>query len=100
MSARARVAPDEHAGHQPSSRWPGVLALLVIGCLYFLLSDRISVGPRWLVPMLTVALVVPLVVIHRQGASIWTRRLARLATAGMTVAVGISATLIAYDAVL
>jgi hypothetical protein len=100
VSARASSSRDDHVGHQPSPRWPGFLALLVIGCLYLLLSDRISVGPPWLAPLLMLALLIPLIVVHRQGSSMWARRLARLATALMTFAVGASAALIAYDAVL
>src|SRR5204863_8822540 len=80
----------EHAGQQPSPRWPAAVALLVIGCLYLLLSDRISVGPPWLTPTVIVVLLIPINLAHATGSLMWARRLALAVTGAVTVAVGIS----------
>jgi len=45
---------------RPEPRWPASLALLVCAGLYLLLSSRISVGPRWLLPVLVVLPLFPL----------------------------------------
>ena len=100
MSIGASSSRDDHAGHQPSPRWPAILALLAIGCLYLLMSDRVSFGPPWLTLTVIIALLIPLNVAHRRGAPIWARRFALMVTAAVTVAVGVSALLIVYDAVL
>ena len=96
----AHPAPIDHTGHEPSPRWPAIVALLVIGGLYMLMSDRVSLGPPWLTLTVIVALLIPLNVAHQRGAPVWARRFAIMVTGAVTVAVGASALLIAYDAVL
>jgi uncharacterized membrane protein len=44
----------------PEPRWPASLALLVCAGLYLLLPTRLSVGPRWLLPILVVLPLIPL----------------------------------------
>jgi len=67
----------------PSSRreprWPASLAVLVTLGLYLVLPETLTVGPRWLLPALTLALLLPLtlVVPHRHGDELpWQRFLA------------------------
>lgn len=53
------ISPDErHWRHAP--RWEALLAIVVIGGGYALLPEGLSIGPRWLLGVLTVALLVPL----------------------------------------
>lgn len=58
-------------------RWPATLALVACVLLYVALSNRVVVGPRWLIPGLIVALVLPLSFRpHRRAdESPWVRRL-------------------------
>jgi hypothetical protein len=48
-------------------RWPAAVALLSIGGLYYVLPSPLTVGPDWLVLVLTAALTVPAALFHRQG---------------------------------
>jgi uncharacterized membrane protein len=47
-------------GTDPEPRWPASLAVLATLILYVTLPDRLIPGPRWLVPALEMALLVPL----------------------------------------
>src|SRR5581483_7120107 len=60
--------PPRHA-----PRWPAVLALLGIGAIYLLVSDRLSLGPSWLVLAVVVVWLVPLRVTRRRGLHYWAR---------------------------
>ena len=49
-------------------RWPALLALLAVGCLYSALPSSLLVGgPRWLLVVLVVALLVPTIISQRSG---------------------------------
>ncbi|NNN09385.1 MAG: DUF1345 domain-containing protein [Acidimicrobiaceae bacterium] len=41
-------------------RWPASLALLACVALYFVLPDRLVIGPRWLIPVLILLVLIPL----------------------------------------
>ncbi|MGA7834895.1 MAG: hypothetical protein WCA31_06755 [Acidimicrobiales bacterium] len=58
-------------------RWPASLALVVCAGLYVPLSNRLVVGPRWLLPALVVLPLIPLSLRwrHAEGAK-WARYLA------------------------
>jgi len=58
----APPAPDSAWGHRAPGepRWPASLAVLAILLLYWLLPERLTVGPTWIVPALALALLVPL----------------------------------------
>ena len=45
------------------ARWPASIAVIVAMTLYVTLSDHFTVGPRWVVPALEIALLVPLFVV-------------------------------------
>src|SRR5712691_4926897 len=52
---------------QPEPRWQALLALLAVGGTAFALPRWLSVGPRWLLPVLILILVVPTVFAHSTG---------------------------------
>ena len=82
-------------GDQPTRgvfpRWPAAVALLVIGALYAVLSEGLTLGPRAFLLGLVAVLLVPLMSAHLRGS----HRLARWFGLGMvgivTVAVVVSA---------
>lgn len=47
-------------GHGREPRWPASVAVLVALVLYEVLPGKLIIGPRWLIPALEIALVVPL----------------------------------------
>ena len=51
----------------PEPRWPAIVAVLAVGGLYTALPASLSVGPRWLFPVMVAILLVPTVVAHRRG---------------------------------
>jgi uncharacterized membrane protein len=53
---------------QSESRWPARIAVLVAIALYITLPQRLTYGPRWVVPALEGALLIPLALMspHRQ----------------------------------
>jgi len=59
-------SPDEQAAwgfaSSGESRWPSVVAVLVAIGLYIGLPNRLTPGPRFVVPVLEVLLVIPLVI--------------------------------------
>jgi hypothetical protein len=52
---------------KPEPRWQALLALLAIAATAFALPRPLSVGPRWLLPMLILVLLVPTVFAHHTG---------------------------------
>jgi len=48
-------------------RWPALVALLAVGGVYASLPSSMFVGPRWLVPVIVAALLVPTVISHQSG---------------------------------
>jgi hypothetical protein len=52
---------------KPEPRWQAVLALIAVGGIYTALPEELSVGPKWLLFAVVVALLIPTVVAHRVG---------------------------------
>lgn len=52
---------------KPEPRWPAILALLAVSCLYQALPDDFSLGPRWLLLALVSVLIIPTVITYRLG---------------------------------
>ena len=50
----------------PEPRWPAMIAMAVVGLLHMALPPSISVGSRWLVPMVIVVLIIPTIITHRK----------------------------------
>ncbi len=67
-------------------RWPFTLAVLFVGALIAALSENLTVGPRWSVLFVAAALLVVLYATAAQESEVWTRRIALLITAFMTLA--------------
>ncbi|HEY1825894.1 MAG TPA: DUF1345 domain-containing protein [Acidimicrobiales bacterium] len=86
------------ADTKPEPRWPADLSVLVCAGLYVLLSDRLVVGPRWLVPGLVVLLLIPLTIRRhrRPDDSRFIRRLAMSITAIVTAANVVSVGLLVH----
>lgn len=85
---RAGGGNNKHPG---VPRWPAALALLAVGGIYLLVSDQLSIGPRWLLLTLAVGLLIPLTVVRLRGRHRLTRWLALAAVVSATLAVALSA---------
>jgi hypothetical protein len=48
-------------------RWPPLIAVLAVGGLYLALPSYLTIGPRWLYPVVVLALVVPTTLSHHAG---------------------------------
>jgi hypothetical protein len=48
-------------------RWPALAAGIAFAALYLALPEHLTAGPNWLIPALTLALLVPALVFHQRG---------------------------------
>jgi len=71
--------------------WPSALVLLVLGLTYSLLSDRLTVGPPWLVGAIVVAAVALISLMRWRGLVAARRNVALAMLLVVTLAVGASA---------
>jgi hypothetical protein len=85
--------PDEIV-QASEPRWPGVVALLSVGGLYYALPPELRVGPEWLVLVLVLALAIPATVSHHRGNWRLSHSLGYAASAVVTLSVTISLTLL------
>jgi hypothetical protein len=69
---------------KPEPRWQALLALLAVGATTFALPRWLSLGPRWLVPLIILVLVVPSIFAHRTGRHSLNHRLGILISAIVT----------------
>src|SRR5689334_18436643 len=53
--------------YDPEPGWPAAVAVLAVGGLYTALPAHLTMGPRWLIPMVVIGLLVPTVVSHSVG---------------------------------
>ncbi len=83
-----------HARHGGMPRWPALAALLIIGAIYLVLSDRYRIGPPWLVLAVGVALLIPRLISLGRGHRRAARALALVSVAMLTLAVAPSAVLL------
>jgi hypothetical protein len=60
---------DEDLAQQldPEPRWPAFIAALAVGGLYTALPEELTFGPRWLIPSIMIALLIPTVISHWTG---------------------------------
>ena len=56
---------DDARSSEP--RWPAFVAFLAVGGLYLALPEGLTVGPRWLFPVVMGALLIPAILTHRFG---------------------------------
>ena len=66
-------------------RWPAAFAGVASGLVYLALPESLSLGPRWLVPVLVVLLTVPSLVTYHRGHKKANRVLGLLITGVLTV---------------
>jgi hypothetical protein len=59
--------PNRKIGTSRAFRWQAVIALIAICVLYFILPERLTVGPNWLVPLIALLLLIPTTVFHQLG---------------------------------
>src|SRR5262249_50521289 len=71
---RATDAPGAHkrrppalARDEPEPRWPAFIAVLAVGGLYLALPQGLTLGPRWMFPLIVGVLLVTTIVSHRVG---------------------------------
>ena len=76
--------------------WPSLATLLVIGLIYFLLSDSRSVGPFWIAPAVLALAIVAALLAERQGEHRTRRRLVLGANALVTAALLSGTVLLVY----
>lgn len=51
----------------PEPRWPAIVAAIAVALLFFALPSSLSVGPRWMVPVVIAALTLPPIIAHQRG---------------------------------
>jgi len=60
----AEVTPEPQ---EAEPRWPAFVAILAVGGLSAALPDVLTMGPRWLFPLVVVVLLVPSIISHHAG---------------------------------
>ena len=89
----SEVAEQVQDRWDPEPRWPAAIAVMAVGGLYLALPPYLIIGPRWLFPVVIIALLVPTVISHRAGKHSLNRILgftvAGLVTAGMIASVAL-----------
>lgn len=83
--------PHHRSPPSTVTRWPAVVALVLIGIGYLILSDRLRIGPSWLVLLLVLVSLVPITITRRLEAFRFTRALVLSVVAIVTVAIVSSA---------
>ncbi len=86
--------PPPAARHAGVAHWPATVAILLVGMLYLFISERYSVGPRWLVLAFAVALLIPFWAARHGNRPDLTHRLALGVNGLLTLAVVASAALL------
>lgn len=95
MRERAGTGRTTKRGpREGAPRWPAAVALLAVGVVYAGVSQELTLGPRLLVPVLTLLLVVALMSAHARGRHLLARRVALAVAALVSVAVAGSAVLL------
>ena len=80
--------------YQGVPRWPALLALLLLGGIYLLVSDRFTTGPSWLLLLIVGIALLPITMAHRSGNKQLARWLALGVLSIATLVVIISAFLL------
>lgn len=97
VAAEAEETPSWLRATRGETRWPALAAVLVAVAVQFALPERLSVGPRWVLPAVEVALAAGLLVANpvRMGRdSPLIRRASLLLVAAISVGNGASAILL------
>ncbi len=57
----------DNSSYSNSARWPAFVALIAGGGLLFALPDALSIGPRYILPLIILVMVIPTMWAHRAG---------------------------------
>jgi uncharacterized membrane protein len=90
VEERQRHQEGNWPGWSGLPRWPAAVALLVVGALYSVLSDGLTLGPRAFLLGLVAVLLVPLLTAHLRGSHRLARGLGFGVIGLVTVAVVVS----------
>lgn len=77
-------------------RWSFFIAIVIIGGLLSLLSERLTVGPSWLLPVITLVLLIPLFISNRKSRQHTTRYIALIITGMVTIGLISSISFLVY----
>jgi hypothetical protein len=92
MSAVAQAERDALARAAATVRWwPAAMALVLVGIAYALVSDRLTVGPRWALLVVAVVAVIVARVLHWRGLLYARRWTVIVSLAAVTAAITTSA---------
>jgi hypothetical protein len=80
----ANIAMNRQVLREP--RWPAFVAMLAAAGVYWALPEPLSVGPSWLLLIITVLLLIPIVISVRRGDHRVTRFLTLVANSLITAA--------------
>lgn len=92
-----QVQPPQHfhANHRQSRRWPGLVAFVLIGLFFGVLSERLILGPVWVMPLIIIVMLGFIIGSRLRGVSHkTTHRLALGAIGVVTMAIIISIVLL------
>lgn len=78
----------------PEPRWPAVMAIVAVGTLYYVIPEQLTVGPGWLLLVVTAALLLPTMIFHRIGMALLNEIFAYIGLAVITIALVASLTLL------
>jgi hypothetical protein len=78
MNLRERRAPEP--------RWPAVMAIVAVGTLYYVLPEQLTVGPGWLLLVVSGVLLLPTMIFHRIGMARLNEIFAYISLSVITVA--------------
>ena len=85
--------PDPEV-YDPEPRWPAFIAALAVAGLYAALPAQLIIGPRWLFPLIIVALIIPTEITHARNLHSMNRVLGFAVSAVITTAMLISVVLL------
>ncbi len=90
------TSPTPHHLHW-HLHWQPAVALIATGVAYAFVSSELRVGPPWLLPVVVVALLIPLTMARRHGRELLTRRLGVALSSSAAVAVGSSVAILVVN---
>ncbi|MFC5452795.1 DUF1345 domain-containing protein [Paenibacillus aestuarii] len=74
---------QQYVGNVP--RWSFFIAIFIIGGLLSVLSERITIGPSWLIPVITLVLLIPMLISIKKSHQKMTRVIALIITGMVTI---------------
>jgi uncharacterized membrane protein len=80
--------------YDPEPRWPAFIAALAVAGLYAALPPQLIFGPRWLVPLLVIILVIPTEITHARNLHSMNRLLGFVVSGVITMAMIVSIVLL------